>query len=366
MPLTLTIIRFLFIALCASILSLYSLSIAQEDSFLYGLIGALTGTVVGSAITGLEVFGRQFSIRTFNAITLGLIFGYLMGSALTNIIETMLTASSINLSIHAKGLISLSVMMTALYMGLTITLKANDEIYLSIPFIRLSKNEEKKRDFLLDQSILMDSRLIDLASSGILDNRLIVSKFMIKELQDQIECPDESMRNKSRKALDNIRKLENMSCEVRYDEQDFPEIKDPLSKLIRVARHLEANVLTADNNLIQRSLIEGIRFINLNTLANALKPLAQMGEMLNIKIQRYGKEPRQGVGYLDDGTMVVVNGGAEFIGETIQAQVLSVKHTSSGRMVFCNALDDTLYDPSEGMPSQSDNESHTAKTYFTV
>jgi len=117
-------------------------------------------------------------------------------------------------------------------------------------------------------------------------------------------------------------------------------VKDTMSKMVRLARLIDANIMTADISRVQMSSVEGVRIINLHTLSNALKPLMQAGENIKIKIQRYGKEPRQGVGYLEDGTMVVVNGGGQFIGETIDAQVLSVKHTSSGRMIFCNALDD--------------------------
>ena len=105
---------------------------------------------------------------------------------------------------------------------------------------------------------------------------------------------------------------------------------------------LDANVLTLDISQIRRAEVEDIVIIKLQALCCALKPLTQSGETINIKIQRYGKEARQGVGYLEDGTMVVVNGGAEYIGESVKAQVLSVKHTSSGRMIFCNAIDDEV------------------------
>jgi uncharacterized protein YacL len=116
-------------------------------------------------------------------------------------------------------------------------------------------------------------------------------------------------------------------------------VKELASKIIRLGRLLDANILTADAGKIQSSAVEGVRLINLHALSNALKPLMQTGEQIRVKIQRYGKEPRQGVGYLEDGTMVVVNGGGSYIGETIDAIVLSVKHTSSGRIIFCNAPD---------------------------
>jgi len=142
-----------------------------------------------------------------------------------------------------------------------------------------------------------------------------------------------------------------MALEMRYNDSDFPEVKDPLSKMVRLARLLDANILTADLSQIQIPAIEGLRFINLHDLSKALKPLMQTGEHIRIKIQRYGKEPRQGVGYLDDGTMVVVNGGGQFIGETIEVQVLSVKHTTSGRMIFCNAMTEEM-----GLPPYDDHE----------
>src|SRR3989338_9826200 len=127
---------------------------------------------------------------------------------------------------------------------------------------------------------------------------------------------------------------------MRSNDTDFPETKDIMGKLIRLARLFDANILTADISRIQMANIEGVRIINLHNLSNALKPLMQAGEHIKIKIQRYGKEPRQGVGYLDDGTMVVVNGGGQYIRQTIDAQVLSVKHTTSGRVIFCNAADE--------------------------
>ena len=127
---------------------------------------------------------------------------------------------------------------------------------------------------------------------------------------------------------------------LRFNDTNFPEMKDSFSKLARLARLLDSNILTADVSQIQVPVIEGIKIINIHALTNALKPLMQAGESMQIKIQRYGKEPNQGVGYLEDGTMVVVNGGGDFIGENIDVHVLSMKHTSSGRMIFCNAVDD--------------------------
>jgi uncharacterized protein YacL len=137
-----------------------------------------------------------------------------------------------------------------------------------------------------------------------------------------------------------LKKLEALpNLALRYNDTDFPEVKDLTGKMARLARLIDANLLSADISRVQMGSMDGVRGINLHTLANALKPLMQAGEFIKIKIQRYGKEAEQGVGYLEDGTMVAVNGGGRYIGETIECRVLSVKHTTAGRMIFCNALD---------------------------
>jgi uncharacterized protein YacL len=202
---------------------------------------------------------------------------------------------------------------------------------------------------------LSDARIIDLAATGLLDHQLILPRFLVKELYLQAETGDELSKSKARRCLETVKKLEAIpNLELRINETDFQDVKEPFNKQLRLARLLDASLLTADISRIQMASIEGIRIINIHALSHALKPFMQTGESIKIKIQRYGKEPRQGVGYLEDGTMVVVNGGGDYIGETIDTQVLSVKHTSSGRMIFCNALEEgsfNLYEEeSENVP----------------
>ena len=160
-------------------------------------------------------------------------------------------------------------------------------------------------------------------------------------------------KSKARRCLEVIKKMEQLDhLGLRFNDTDFPEVRDTTSKLIRLARLIDGNILTADISRVQMASIEGVKIINLHSLSNALKPLMETGEMIRIKVQRFGKEARQGVGYLDDGTMVVVNGGGNFIGEVIDAQVLSVKHTSSGRMIFCNAFEAGLEEQNDDIPSR--------------
>lgn len=301
-------------------------------------VGILGGAILSGILIALDSLFKQFNLRSFNTAALGLFFGYFMAQAILYSLNGIAGWETNTLPIHFL------VYLVSAYVGVNLTWRSSEEIRFSIPFVEFKQMSHKKKDILVDLSILADPRLIDLASSGLLDHHLIMPRFAVKELYTQAETGDETTKAKARRSLDVIKKLETMpSLDIRYVETDFPEIKDPMAKLIRLARFMDTHIITSDINRIQQASIEGVRIINIHMLSNALKPITQTGESINIKIQRYGKEPRQGVGYLEDGTMVVVNGGAEFIGETIKAYVLSVKHTSSGRMIFCNAAEEGTF-----------------------
>lgn len=316
-------------------------------------LGLGCGLCLGGLLIGFDMYIRKFNLRAFNVAILGIFIGFLMGQALILIFNSILDATQLRqaLSLSAIDLIKTGLILFGTYLGSVMTLRAADEIYVSIPFVKFTSVAQKKKDLLIDASILSDARIIDVAATGLLDNQLIIPRFMIKELYTQAETSDELTKAKARRCLETIKKLESIpNLEMRINETDFQDIKEPFSKLIRLSRLLDANLLTADVSRIQMATIEGIRIINIHTLSHALKPFMQTGEYIKIKIQRYGKEPRQGVGYLDDGTMVVVNGGGDYIGDTIDTQVLSVKHTSSGRMIFCNALEDDSFKVYEEEP----------------
>ena len=306
------------------------------------LMGVGIGLIFSLVLFGFDTVFRKFNLRTFNIAIIGLFIGYLMGQALVIILNAIIDLSSIASFIHHHviEIMKIALFLFGTYLGSIMTLKASDELYISIPFVKFAPTAQKKKDLLIDASMLSDSRIIDICSTGIVNHHLILPRFIIKELYAEIETGDEKSKIKARRCLEVIRKMEELPhLGLRFNDTDFPEVKDTTSKLIRLARLLDANILTSDISRVQIASIEGIQIINLNSLSNALKPLMETGELIKIKVQRYGKEPRQGVGYLDDGTMVVINGGGDFIGENIDAQVLSVKHTSSGRMIFCNVFE---------------------------
>lgn len=357
--------RVLFVLMSIFFLTTYTTSTGGMTPTM-AILGVFAGSFFAFSFIGLDFFFKRWRLRTFNIAVFGLFCGYLLGEAIYLIFDAAIQINSLFLTPETNSLLRLGIFLSTAYLGLVMAIRSSDELYISIPFIKFQSTTQKKKDLLVDISALLDSRIIDLASSGLLDNTLIIPRFLVKELNNALELNEETQKIKGRRGLDALRKLEAISnLDLRYIENDFPELDQNPAKLMRLARQLDVNILTADLNRVQQPLADGIRLINIHFLANALKPITQSGEVLQIKVQRYGKEPRQGVGYLEDGTMVVVNGGAEYIGETIKAQVLSVKHTSSGRMIFCNASEEGLLTSLEIEQSLGDLE-NAHKNYFAV
>ena len=341
MSLPLTFIRIIFLIICV----IFSISLAIQNfeggfNLINLAVGLLSGLALSGLLIGFDSLFKRFNFKTFNTAILGLFCGYLMAEVISYTLTSILGYSE-----GASNLIPVRfiIFLTCSYWGMVLALRSAEELHVSIPFVQFKQTSQKKKDILVDISILTDARIIDLASSGLLDHQLLLPRFAIKDLYTMTETGDEATKAKARRSLEVIKKLESISTlDLRYIDTDFAEIKEPMTKLVRLARFLDTNIITSDINRIQQSTIEGVRIINIHMLSNALKPITETGEFIHIKIQRYGKEARQGVGYLEDGTMVVVNGGAEFIGKTIKVQVLSVKHTSSGRMIFCNTCEEGL------------------------
>lgn len=332
-----------FIRVFFTLLSMLFVTIYAAHTFhtpLSIVLGLAVGFCFGLLLIGLDLFFKRFNLRSFNIALLGLFFGYLMGEALVIILHAILKislTSNLILNTPLIEIIEIGIFLFGIYLGLILTLRASDEIYASIPFVKFTPLKQKKKDLIIDSSALADTRIIDLALSGLLDQHIIIPRFVVRELYAQSEVQDESIKVRAKRALETLKKLEEYTqLGIRYNDTDFPEVKDIHSKLIRLGRLLDGNIITADISRVETATVEGVKIINIHTLSNALKPLSQTGEIIHIKVQRAGKEPNQGVGYLEDGTMIVVNGGGDFIGKTIAVNVLSVKHTSSGRMIFCN------------------------------
>lgn len=233
------------------------------------------------------------------------------------------------------------------YLGMSIGLKKKDELLgIFALFPRLNKEKDKpgtavkleagKHPYkILDTSVIIDGRIADIVKSGFIDGVLVIPSFILEELRHIADSSDPLKRNRGRRGLDILNKIrKELNIKVRIDEQDFPEIAEVDSKLVKLAQVIIGEILTNDYNLNKVAELQGVKVLNINELANALKPVFLPGEEMVVTIIKDGKESKQGIGYLDDGTMIVVEGGRKYIAQTIYVVVTSVLQTAAGRMIF--------------------------------
>lgn len=223
------------------------------------------------------------------------------------------------------------------YIGISVAIEKVRNI--NIPILDDKKKEEKPRiPKILDTSVLIDGRITDIVESGFLEGPFIIPQFVIKELQTLADSQDATKRNKGRRGLDVISKLQKITNEIELLDIDFFRIKEVDLKLIALAKKLNGKIISIDYNLSKVAELQGINCLNLNILANALKPSLIAGETLSVFVLKEGKEAGQGVAYLDDGTMIVIEDGKKYIGQKIDVEVKSVLQTSSGRIIFTHVI----------------------------
>jgi uncharacterized protein YacL len=220
-------------------------------------------------------------------------------------------------------------------------MRGRDEFNIIVPYVKFSRQDQNDEIILLDTSVIIDGRIADICKTGFLDGKFIVPRFVLKELQQIADSSDSLKRERGRRGLDILGKLQKSpNIDIKIHNDDFPEIKEVDLKLVKLAKVLSAKIFTNDYNLNKVSEIQGIRVLNVNELANALRPVVLPGEMLEIRLIKEGKEYNQGVGYLEDGTMVVVDNGRRLIGQNVNLVVGSVLQTAAGRMIFAKLQED--------------------------
>lgn len=327
------------------------------------LIGAMAaGLALAGAHLALGQVITTFKIRNLATAMLGSALGLIFVGLWARVLTPLTPWIAPNL-LPVFALAKLLLSMYAAGYGALIAFKSGEKLQATIPFVRLKTQEPVFRSILLDSSSLQDPRIYDIASTGIFDKRLAIPRFIADEANTSVPLEEGHVKSKPRKVGEVIRKLEELThLDLRMIDDDGTHNKDPLQRLLHLAEKTGADILTSERYRLQPATAEAVRIINIHTLASALRPLMQAGETLTIKVQRYGKEIKQGVGYLEDGTMVVINGGGDYLGETIKAQVLSIKHTSSGRMIFCNAL---ASDTSYLTPTESDVEAESEEIEYS-
>jgi uncharacterized protein YacL len=242
----------------------------------------------------------------------------------------------VNADANTQWLIRLGLFLGFGYIGMVLAMRSNKEDFsLIIPYVRFSSQNKPDNLLLLDTSVIIDGRIADLIQLRLLEGLIIVPRFVLKELQQIADSADAIKRARGRRGLEMLNRIQhNENIEVRIHDGDFPEEKEVDAKLVRLARNLNARLITNDYNLSKVAELQKVNCINLHEVANCLKVILLPGEILQIKIVREGKDKGQGVGYLPDGTMVVIANGHSRIGEQVEVQVQSLLQTGAGVIVF--------------------------------
>jgi uncharacterized protein YacL len=199
----------------------------------------------------------------------------------------------------------------------------------------LSQSKESSDYGILDTSVIIDGRIADICDTGFIEGTLVVPRFVLDELQYIADSSDSMKRSRGRRGLDILNRMQRSSgINIEVVDQDFPKLKGVDAKLVAMAKKMNARIITNDFNLNKVAELQGIKILNVNELANALKPVVLPGEIMTVKIIKEGKEPGQGVAYLDDGTMIIVDHAQKYQGSTVEVIVTSVLQTTAGRMIF--------------------------------
>ena len=237
-----------------------------------------------------------------------------------------------------RGLIRMGLFISFGYIGMIMAMRSNKEDFsLIIPYVRFTRENRPDNLLLLDTSVIIDGRIADLIEARFMDGIVVVPRFVLKELQLIADSADPLRRARGRRGLDMLARLQrNKRNEVKIHEAEVAEEAETDGKLIHLARSLNACLYTNDHNLGKIAELQSVRYVNLNELATALKPVILPGEIFTLKIVREGKDKGQGVGYLTDGTLIVVNNAQKFIGQQIEVQVISLLQSATGTMVFAD------------------------------
>jgi len=295
--------------------------------------------LIAVAIIFFEMRIRRSSLKTLIGAAVGSILGiigaYLIGSLISSQ-ESMAVAP------ETKTFLTLALTFFMAYVGLMVGAAKGDYLELSA-LGGIFTDKASRRDLkILDTSVIIDGRIADVAETGFLTGTLIIPQFILRELQQVADSPDSSKRQRGRRGLDMLNRLQNnSSLDVQIVETDFPAVREVDLKLIELGKQLDAVIVTNDFNLNKVAQLRGVNVLNINELANALKPVVLPGEAMRVFILKEGKEYNQGVAYLDDGTMVVVDNARRLIGKNAEIAVTSVLQTTAGKMIFGKLCDET-------------------------
>lgn len=326
---SLWVVRSFLLLLC--MLGGYAVSQVQPQLIQNGYYGIVIGFGLGGLLIALDEMLKGFSLRAFSAATFGLMLG--------SLIAWMVDRSG--LFVYAdeeptRWLIRLCLFISFSYIGMILAMRSNKEDFsLIIPYVRFSRQNNPESTILLDTSAIIDGRVAELIAQRFIEGTIVVPRFVLKEIQHIADSSDPIRRARGRRGLEILSRLQRINrVEVHLHEGDFPEETTVDAKLVRLAKALSAKLYTTDFNLGKVAELQAVSYVNLNALATAVKTVLLPGEVLQLRLAREGKDKGQAVGYLPDGTMIVVNNAAPYIGQQVEVQVQSLLQTGAGVIVF--------------------------------
>ncbi len=327
----LIILRCVFLICAAGATAIINASLPNgSDAYLPWLVFLAIMGVATAVIVG-DIYIPRKRIDTISAVYFGLVVGVLLTYILGIAAAPLLDRSGVS------GSVMLVIAVGLCYLCISILIQTKDDFRFLIPYVEFVRDVKGFKPLILDTSVIIDGRIEDLVATNVFDNQLILPRFALAELQSIADSSDKLRRQRGRRGLDILNRLRaDPKVDLQIFDRDLPEFSGhPVDmKLVLLAKHLEGKVVTGDFNLNQVAQIHSVPVINLNEISNALKPRLLPGEGFQIKVIKPGEGQDQGVGYLEDGTMVVIEGGRHQIGRELSVVVTSILQTNAGRMIF--------------------------------
>ena len=328
------ILRALFILLMAAVGFFFAFQSPPPLDLDISVSIAIAFSVLLVCVDILSPQRRKLAI--FSGTFLGLVVGLVVAYALSFVVRLFILQYATGNQGALISFFNMLISIAAVYLSISVIMQTKDDFRFIIPYVEFTKQTKGARSILVDTSVLIDGRITDIVNTGIIESQLVVPQFVLNELQQIADSADKLKRNRGRRGLDVLAKLRTSTRAevVIYDPHREADATGVDQRLMNLALELGARVLTNDFNLNKVAQLRGVDVINVNDLANALKPAALPGEKMSVRIIKRGEDAGQGVGYLDDGTMVVVEQGAASIDQEVEFTVTNTRQTSAGKMIF--------------------------------